>query len=60
MDVGEQLVRRVRLREGIRRVVTQEGVDFSIHARDPVQAGLRDFARRNFARGEFGGQFGNG
>src|SRR6185312_160041 len=53
-------VRSICLRQRILVVVTDKRVNFSIHACDLIKAGLRDFARRNFALRQFSRQFGNG
>ena len=58
--VGKQFVRRVRLRQRVGRIVTDEGVDFAVHARNLVEACLRGLARGNFALGELRGKFRNG
>ena len=57
---GDGLVRGVGLGQRIRGVVADEGVELAVHALDLVEAGLRGFARRNFAPRQLGREFGNG
>jgi hypothetical protein len=57
---GEFFVRRVGLRKRVSGVVADEGVNFSIHTRDLVEARLHRLTRGDFAFGELDGEFGNG
>jgi hypothetical protein len=57
---GNCLVSGIGLRQRVRRIVADKSVDFSVHARNLVEARLHGLARGNFALGEFRGEFGNG
>ncbi len=60
VTLSNQFVGGISLSKRVRRVVADERVNFSVHARNLVETGLRGFARGNFAPGEFRGEFGNG
>jgi hypothetical protein len=57
---GNRLVGGIGLRHRVRGVMADEGVNFSVHPGDLVEARLHDFARRDFAAGQPGDEFGNG
>ena len=57
---GDQLIHGICLGERVGGVVTEKGVNLSVHAGDLVEARLHRFPRGDFAAGQLGGEFGDG
>src|SRR5438105_12774728 len=58
--VRKRFIGRIRLRERIRFIAAQKGLDASINPLDLLEAGLHDLASGNLATIQFSSEFGDG